>query len=381
MNPIARAIEAPLARHVAAALALVGLVAAALPVGAGMRMAMLVLSALAVATLWRASLAEPGNAQDASSSDAQGSHGGDDEPALRNLLTSVLPVWTEHVSSVKQQTEDAINNLAVSFASINQQFEAAGFGPSTSLGGSEGMPQFSLLTLCERELQPVVATIMRIIDSKKQLMETVNDLAVATRDLVDMVTEVKLIAAHTNLLAINAAIEAAHAGDSGRGFAVIAKEIRSLSQNSAAAGTRISQRMDVVQKMMSTTIAQAELTSVSDREAIELSGRVIEDVLEHVRDLGNDAEAMREKGTVIRADTENLLVNLQFQDRVSQIISVIDGDMARLQDTVATDEAELPTGEQWLAELSTRYTMHDQRVSTPAAASAAAAASDDVVFF
>ena len=100
-----------------------------------------------------------------------------------------------------------------------------------------------------------------------------------------------------------------------------------------------------------------------------------------MRDLGNDAEAMREKGTVIRADTENLLVNLQFQDRVSQIISVIDGDMARLQDTVATDEAELPTGEQWLAERSTRYTMHDQRVSTPAAASAASAASDDVVFF
>ena len=380
MTALARVLETRPARHVAAALALAGLIVAALPVAEGVRWSVLGLAALGLASLWLGAVASGGSRRDDPASPDGDGHATGDEPELRTLLVNVLPVWLQHVSSVKNQTEEAINNLAVSFSSINQQFEAAGFGPSTAAAGGPDPAQFSLLKLCERELQPVIATIMRIIESKKQLMNTVNDLAGATRDLVGMVTEVKLIAAHTNLLAINAAIEAAHAGDSGRGFAVIAKEIRSLSQNSAAAGTRISQRMDHVQKMMTSTIEQAELASASDREAIELSGRVIEDVLEHVRDLGNEAEAMREKGNVIRADTENLLVNLQFQDRVSQIISVIDGDIGRLQETVAADEVELPSAEQWLAELSSRYTMHDQRVGAAATATAAAP-SDDVVFF
>ena len=379
MTALARVLETRVARHVAAVLALAGLIVAALPVAEGVRWGVLGLAALGLAWLWLGAVASGGPRRDDPSSNDRDGHAAGDEPELRTLLVNVLPVWLQHVSSVKNQTEEAISNLAVSFSSINQQFEAAGFGPG-GVAASEDPSRFSLLKLCERELQPVIATIMRIIESKKQLMNTVNDLAGATRDLVGMVTEVKLIAAHTNLLAINAAIEAAHAGDSGRGFAVIAKEIRSLSQNSAAAGTRISQRMDHVQKMMTSTIEQAELASASDREAIELSGRVIEDVLEHVRDLGNEAEAMREKGNVIRADTENLLVNLQFQDRVSQIISVIDGDIGRLQETVAADEVELPSAEQWLAELSSRYTMHDQRVGAAATATAAAP-SDDVVFF
>ena len=379
MSLLARAGSMLYARHAVPAATLLAIACAALPGPGGLRIVALVAAAAGALLAWRLLLKSDAR-EDETSAAADSALPEAGEPGLRELLASVLPVWMVHVASVKNQTEEAINNLAVSFSSINQQFEAAGFGPAIGANGND-QTQFSLLKLCERELQPVVSSMTRIIESKAELMQTVSDLAGSTRELVAMVTDVKLIAAHTNILAINAAIEAAHAGDTGRGFAVIAKEIRSLSQNSAAAGARISDRMDQVEKMMSTTIAQAELTAESDREAIELSSRVIEDVLTHVRDLGDEAESMREKGNVIRGDTENLLVNLQFQDRVSQIISVIDGDIGRLQETVAANDGALPSGEQWLAELSSRYTMDDQRVSSSSTTAAAASASDDVVFF
>ena len=379
MSLLARAGSMLYARHAVPAATLLAIACAALPGPGGLRIVALVTAAAGALLAWRLLLKSDAR-EDETSAAADSALPEAGEPGLRELLASVLPVWMVHVASVKNQTEEAINNLAVSFSSINQQFEAAGFGPAIGANGND-QAQFSLLKLCERELQPVVSSMTRIIESKAELMQTVSDLAGSTRELVAMVTDVKLIAAHTNILAINAAIEAAHAGDTGRGFAVIAKEIRSLSQNSAAAGARISDRMDQVEKMMSTTIAQAELTAESDREAIELSSRVIEDVLTHVRDLGDEAESMREKGNVIRGDTENLLVNLQFQDRVSQIISVIDGDIGRLQETVAANDGALPSGEQWLAELSSRYTMDDQRVSSSSTTAAAASASDDVVFF
>jgi methyl-accepting chemotaxis protein len=298
-----------------------------------------------------------------------------DEP-INELLSAVLPVWAQHVASVRSQTEEAVTRLALSFSSMNRQFEAAGFGAAT--GGAE----FSLLTLCERELRPVVSSMTRLLDSKKTLIGSVNDLVSATDELSDMAHDVSLIAAHTNILAINAAIQAAHAGENGRGFAIIAQEIRALSSDSAKVGKRISIRMTEVKRIMHAAIETAQTASAHDAEAIELSNSVIQDVLAHVRELGENAESMREKGASIRSDAENMLVNLQFQDRVSQIISVVDDDIGRMTRVVSERGAPLPAPAEWLAELANHYTMDDQRLGgAEGTADTPANAADDVVFF
>ena len=305
---------------------------------------------------------------------------------LPTLLASVLPVWLEHVGSVKTQTEEAITQLLISFSSITEQFEAAGFkGANGASADGQGATTISLLTLCERQLRPVISSMTRILDSKGTLVKSVHDLSVVTVELQNMASGVGHIAAQTNLLAINAAIEAARAGDSGRGFAVIAKEIRHLSQESAKTGKQITDRMASVTKMMKATVDAAAKASVDDKAIIELSGSVVQDVLAHVRALGTDAERMRGQGTIIRADIENLLVNLQFQDRVSQIISVIDGDIKRLRDTLDSDAA-VPGADEWLTDLKRLYTMDDQHDIHASKAPdgrepAQAAAAAEVVFF
>jgi len=285
--------------------------------------------------------------------------GGNSE-GLSPLLVSVLPVWQEHVGAVKSQTESAINELASSFASISEQFEAAGFqgANGTSADGQE--TSMSLLTLCERQLQPVVASMTHILDSKGSLVSSVHDLSHATIELQNMANGVGQIAAQTNLLAINAAIEAARVGDAGRGFAVIAKEIRNLSQVSAQTGKQITERMAQVSKIMKITVDAAAAASEHDQSAIKLSGDVIDDVLTHVREMSSNAEKMRGQGSVIRAEVDKLMVNLQFQDRVSQVISVIDTDIVRLKGAIE-GELPLPSAQEWLDELQSHYTMPEQR--------------------
>lgn len=300
---------------------------------------------------------------------------------IASLLGGVLPVWRHHVESARSQTEMAANELVASFASIKQQFDDAGFVSADDTDGNAQQTTFNLLTLCERQLHPVVASMRHIMQGKGMLVDCVDELAVATKELQAMASEVGAIAAHTNILAINAAIEAAHAGESGRGFAVIAKEIRDLSQTSADTGKRIADRMAEVEKIMLSTVEAAKVASQHDSEAIELSGSVIEDVLTHVRALGHEAEALRERGVVIRRDTDNLLVNLQFQDRTSQILGAIDWDMERLCTAVAEDRADVPPAEHWLSELSTRYTMDDQRQAAPGSRAGAAPAAAEIEFF
>ena len=284
--------------------------------------------------------------------------------ALPELLTGVLPVWLEHMESVNTQVESAITQMVMSFSSIAEQFEAAGFkGASGATAGqgesAEASPEMTLLTLCERQLQPMLSTMTRILESKSTLMRSVNDLSVVTGELQTMATAVGQIAMQTNLLAINAAIEAAHAGDTGRGFAVIAKEIRQLSEASARTGKQITDRMAQVAAQMKTTVDVAAHATEDDQVAIELSTSVVADVLGHVREMGASAEGMRKQGSIICADVENLLVNLQFQDRVSQIISVVDSDIKRMKDVVESD-LPVPTRDAWIADLRENYTMLEQ---------------------
>jgi methyl-accepting chemotaxis protein len=304
---------------------------------------------------------------------------------LNLLLAKVLPIWLQHVGSVKNQTEEAITQLAMSLSSINDQFEVAGFKGASGRSAQDNDTTISLLTLCERQLRPVVTAMTKILDSKNVLVSSVHNLSQATAELKGMAGAVGRIAAQTNLLAINAAIEAARAGESGRGFAVIAKEIRALSDVSAQTGKLITDRMEQVSTIMMSTVDAATKASVHDKLAIELSGSVVQDVLSHVRELAASAEAMRGQGEVICTDVENLLLHLQFQDRVSQIISVVDADIQRLRDAVEGDRP-IPQPNEWLSDLRVLYTMNEQHqvhaTSDPATSPKAdAAKADGVMFF
>ena len=353
-----------------------------------------VLSLLGVAGLaswaaWRSAgkpgkpgAADPAHAVPASNADA----GRASSEPLPALLVEVLPVWLDHIGTARSQVEDAITQLAVSFSSITEQFEAAGFSGANGAAaeGAGANQTLSLLTLCERQLQPMISAMTRILDSKSMLMASVHDLSLVTAELQTMAGAVGHIAMQTNLLAINAAIEAAHAGDTGRGFAVIAKEIRQLSQASAQTGKQITERMVNVAALMKSTIEAASQAASDDKLAIEMSTQVVEDVLGHVRELGVSADKMRGQGNIICADVENLLVNLQFQDRVNQIIGAVDGDIRRLQGVVETDQP-VPTSAEWMSALQKNYTMneqHDMHASgAPGATAHKAAAAAEVKFF
>lgn len=370
-----------------AACALVAPALAALPlfnrVGVLEMLAVLGVAAASGLSVWQSWRTGPqGNARLATAArPASGSGGRPD--SLLDLLKGVLPVWLQHVQAVKTQTEDAVTQLAVSFSSISSQFEAAGFKGTGSNDAQDD--RISLLARCESQLRPLVSSMNQLLEGKGAMTDAVRELSQATRELHEMAGGIGQIAAQTNLLAVNAAIEAARAGDAGRGFAVIAKEIRNLSQVSATTSQQITGRIDQVTKLMQSTVEAAAAAAVRDKSTIEQSGGVVQDVLSHVRELGAGADRMQQQGNVIRTDIENLLVNLQFQDRVSQMIMVIDCDVRRLKDSVERGEP-MPPASEWLADLQVHYTMDDQREvhAAPGGARAARATAPEatgVVFF
>lgn len=281
-----------------------------------------------------------------------------EDAALARLLTEILPVWKHHVETVKAQSEEAVLQLTTSFSMVLSQLDSAGIASGPRAGSSAAI---GLLTLCERELQPVVGSLTSVIESKDTMLNHVRDLVKETQALQAMAADVRGIAAQTNLLAINAAIEAARAGESGRGFAVVAAEVRKLSARSAEIGTMISERVSAVSEAMDNTMVAAEKSIDEDKVAVELSGNIVEDVLSHVRKLGESADSMHKHGLVVRHEVEKLLVAMQFQDRVSQILSGLGDDLQRMSHAVEGGAGDdVPTAHEWLAVLQKTYTMEDQ---------------------
>ena len=324
--------------------------------------------------LWPRTAASAAGASDAQAAPRQ------DVP-LRQLLRDVLPVWRQHIGSAQSQIDEAVGTLVNRFSSISDEFEAAGFrglaGPSADATDSG-----DVLTLCERDLRQVIDAMNQMAQRKDAMASSMQELSQATNELRSMAQGVAQIAAQTNMLAINAAIEAAHAGDSGRGFGVVAKEVRNLSQVSAQTASQITERIDRVTVIMNGTAEVAAQAAIQEKASIDESTGVVTEVLSHMRSLSSEASTMRERGNVIRADIEQLIVSLQFQDRVSQVIGVVDQDLTRMNDTVASATAP-PSTERWLDELQRHYTMREQRQApSPAAgASTPPAPARKVVFF
>lgn len=279
---------------------------------------------------------------------------------LQQFLQDVLPVWRYQVELVKSQTEAAVVQLTTSFANVLQQFDQAGIGGGAAhTAGAD--TTISLLTLCERELQPVVLSLTSVVDGKDVLMNNIHTLANETLTLQTMSEEVRSIAAQTNLLALNAAIEAARAGESGRGFAVVAAEVRMLSQRSANTGKRISERVEQIATIMKSTMAEAQEATVQDKTAVRLSGELVEHVLSHVRALGESATSMHSHGMVVRHEVENLLMAMQFQDRVSQILTGLDNNVLLMQETLdQLDTQAFPVSDDWIEEMNQAAWMKDQ---------------------
>lgn len=290
-----------------------------------------------------------------------------------SLGAQVPRLWSRHIETVRLQIEEAGTSLVERFGAINGKLSAANAAAALASSGMDGGGGMSeRIRSADDRLGSMVKSLEDALRRRDRRLAQIQELATFADDLRHMAQEVGNIAAQTNLLALNAAIEAARAGEAGRGFSVVADEVRKLSNLSGETGKRMREKVEVIATAMASALQSADQDAREDQAVVSGGEATIRDVLNGFHGASDQlAEAARnllQESQGVADEVTQILVNMQFQDRVNQILHHVSGDMGNLADLFERRSNERSQGRlpapvdaaQWLEEMERGYTTLEQ---------------------
>ena len=179
-----------------------------------------------------------------------------------------------------------------------------------------------------------------LVENNRQMQEllgSINQIKQNSREITKIVSEIEDIAFQTNILALNASVEAARAGEAGRGFSVVAGEVRRLAAKTAEAS-----------KLTSELI-------VRNADAVEAGQKVVDAAVSKMQESVEGAQEVKRKVEVIsEASTQQSDAIIQIRKSVELISEIVQGNSAMSQESAAASE-ELSAQAQILKELVERF--------------------------
>lgn len=184
-------------------------------------------------------------------------------------------------------------------------------------------------------IQHSIKEIKNVREKSHRVENTVNELGQSSEQIGDIIELISSISAQTNLLALNAAIEAARAGEAGRGFSVVADEIRDLAEESSQATEEIEKLINNIQNGVSHTAKNMKDT----RKAVENSVEAIQTSENSFNEINQAAEVLKslikEISTAASKMTEN-----------SEEVQLSIKDVAKVSESTAKTAEEIAASSQ-----------------------------------
>ena len=249
----------------------------------------------------------------------------------------------EQTSAAVEQISASTQEVAATVDSLAKNAEGA---VKTAHGG-------------EIKVNEAVVAIAKVEAGAEEVNSVMNELEEGSSKIFEIVAVIKSIADQTNLLALNAAIEAARAGEAGRGFAVVADEVRKLAEDSAKAADHIGELINSNKKSMEVAIGTTREVgeallggSKLVKEAGDSFGEILEIVDELAKEMKEISIAVDEtaKGTqdIVNSAAEIDKGTREINCEIQQVSAAMEEQSASMEEVASAGRALAQLSEELL---------------------------------
>ena len=300
---------------------------------------------------------------------------------LDKLCLDAFPIWSRQIDSCTERMEKEISEISSSFSlmveDVGRMVEQYRDNIEQVIGDSK---QSTARNTDSNERQDIRQDIHKVTDSlesvlkrKETVLVDIRALEPLSEKLEKMARNVGEIAKQTDLLALNAAIEAARAGDNGRGFSVVADEVRMLATRSSAIADDMILQVNSIRSKIATTLQIAVDFSEQEGSLLTESENILAGVVDRynvtVDTLSDSYKQLETVNREFQGGVSNSLVALQFQDRVCQILGNMKRNFVMTMENLQQAEQDYRSGKRhapvqaadWLDSMKRDYTTGEER--------------------
>ncbi|MHB1188357.1 methyl-accepting chemotaxis protein [Thiobacillus sp.] len=263
--------------------------------------------------------------------------------------SSEILATTSQVASGAAETATAVSETTATVEEVKQTAQLASQKAKYVSDSAQKASQVSQNG--RRSVDEAIQGMNRIQEQMESIAGSIVGLSEQSQAIGEIIATVNDLAEQSNLLAVNAAIEAAKAGEQGKGFAVVAQEVKSLAEQSKQATAQVRTLLGDIQKATSAAVLATE----QGNKAVEAGVRQTGETGEAIRLLAESINEAAQAATQIAASSQQQMVGM---DQVAQAMENI--KQASVQNVSGAKQAEVAAQDlhelgQKLKQLATQY--------------------------